>query len=169
MLGRLSLFTHLPRAGVLGNSALVTVLLANQLPGIVALEREGKGGWFAVLSEISKRTEETLLKHLQAFGSADVDAIMTDYDDDSVLIMPDGPLRGTAEIRSGFESLLADLPAGSTLEISTQIVEGEIAYIVWSGESETLSIPFATDTFVIRDGKIVAQTFTPQMEKKASA
>ncbi len=122
-----------------------------------------------MLSEIGKRTEETLLKHLQAFGNGDVDAIMTDYDEAAVLIMPDGPLRGTVEIRSGFESLLADLPPGSTtLEVSKQIVEGEIAYIVWSGESEKLKIPFATDTFVVRDGKIVAQTFTPQMEKKAS-
>ena len=117
--------------------------------------------------EIGKRTEETLLKHLQAFGSGDVDAIMTDYDEASVLIMPDGPLHGTAEIRSGFESLLADLPPGSTIEVSKQIVEGEIAYIVWSGESEKLRIPFATDTFVVRDGKIVVQTFTPQMEEKA--
>ena len=122
-----------------------------------------------MLSEIGKRTEETLLKHLQAFGSGDVDAIMTDYDEASVLIMPDGPLHGIAQIRSAFESLLADFPPGSTFELSTQIVEGEIAYIVWSGESEKLKIPFATDTFVIRDGKIVAQTFTPQMEKKASA
>ena len=122
-----------------------------------------------MLSEIGKRTEETLLKHLQAFGNGDVDAIMTDYDEAAVLIMPDGPLRGTVEIRSAFESLLADLPPGSTtLEVSKQIVEGEIAYIVWSGESEKLKIPFATDTFVVRDGKIVAQTFTPQMEKKAS-
>ncbi len=121
-----------------------------------------------MLSEIGKRTEETLLKHLQAFGNGDVDAIMTDYDEAAVLIMPDGPLRGRAEIRSGFESLLADLPPGSTLEVSKQIVEGEIAYIVWSGESEKLKIPFATDTFVVRDGKIVAQTFTPQMEKKTS-
>ena len=120
-----------------------------------------------MLSEIGKRTEETLLKHLQAFGSGDVDAIMSDYDDASVLIMPDGPLRGRAEIRSGFEALLADLPPGSTIEVSKQIVEGEIAYIVWSGESEKVKIPFATDTFVVRDGKIVAQTFTPQMEEKA--
>lgn len=122
-----------------------------------------------MLSEIGKRTEETLQKHLQAFGSGDVDAVMADYDETAVLIMPDGPLHGTAEIRSGFESLLADLPPGSTLEISKQIVEGEIAYIVWSGESEKVKIPFATDTFVVRDGKIVAQTFSAQMEKKASA
>ena len=119
------------------------------------------------MSEIGKQTEETLLKHLQAFGSGDVDAIMADYDDASVLIMPDGPLRGTAEIRLGFEALLEDLPPGSTIEVSKQIVEGEIAYIVWSGESEKVKIPFATDTFVVRDGKIVAQTFTPQMEGKA--
>jgi len=121
------------------------------------------------LSEIGKQTEETLLKHLQAFGSGDVDAILSDYDDVAVLIMPDGPLRGTAEIRLGFEALLEDLPPGSTIEVSKQIVEGEIAYIVWSGESEKVKIPFATDTFVMRDGKIVAQTFTPQMEEKAQA
>ena len=122
-----------------------------------------------MLSEIGKQTEEILLKHLQAFGSGDVDAIMTDYDDASVLIMPEGPLHGTAEIRSGFESLLADFPPGSTFELAAQIVEGEIAYIVWSGESEKLKILFATDTFVIREGKIIAQTFAAQMEKKASA
>ncbi len=120
-----------------------------------------------MLSETGKRTEETLLKHLQAFGSGDVDAIMADYHEDAVFITPEGTLRGSSEIRPLFESLVADLPPGSALEVSEQIVEGEIAYIVWSGESEKLRIPFATDTFVVRDGKIVAQTFTPQMEEKA--
>jgi hypothetical protein len=33
-------------------------------------------------------------------------------------------------------------------------VEGEIAYITW----HTDQIAFGTDTFVVRDGKIVAQT-----------
>jgi ketosteroid isomerase-like protein len=121
-----------------------------------------------VLSELGKQTEETLLKHLQAFGSGDVDAVMADYDEASVLIIPDGPLRRLAEIRSFFESLVADFPPGSAFELSKQIVEGEIAYIVWSGESEKLRIPFATDTFIIRGGKIVVQTFAGQMEEKAS-
>jgi hypothetical protein len=116
-----------------------------------------------------RQTEETLLKHLQAFGSGDVDAIMADYDEAAVFIMPNGPLRGKDEIRLFFESLVADLPPGSTLEVSEQIVEGEIAYIVWSGESEKLKVPFATDTFIVRDGKIVAQTLAAQMERKGSA
>ncbi len=119
--------------------------------------------------EIGKQTEETLLKHLQAFGSGDVDAIMADYDEAAVFIMPNGPLWGRDEIRLFFESLVADLPPGSALEVSEQIVEGEIAYIVWSGESEKLKVPFATDTFIVRDGKIVAQTLAAQMERKGSA
>jgi hypothetical protein len=36
------------------------------------------------------------------------------------------------------------------------------------GESEKLKIPFATDTVVVRDGKIVAQTFAARMETKPS-
>jgi hypothetical protein len=122
----------------------------------------------AVLSEIGKRTEETLNKHLQAFGSGDVDAIMTDYDEAAVFIDQDGTRRGRAEIRAFFESLVADFPPGSALELSERIVEEDVAYIVWSGESEKLKISFASDTFIVREGKIVVQTLAAQMEKKAS-
>ena len=90
-----------------------------------------------MLSGVGKRTEETLLKHLQAIVSGDVDAIMADYDEDAVLITQEGSLRESAQIRSFFESFTADFPPGSALEMSQQIVEGEIAYIVWSGESDS--------------------------------
>jgi hypothetical protein len=42
------------------------------------------------------------------------------------------------------------------LTLARQDVEGEVAYIVWKAEP---FIPLATDTFLIRDGKIVAQSF----------
>ena len=41
-----------------------------------------------------------------------------------------------------------------------QDLEGEMAYIVWKAEP---FIPMATDTFVIRDGKIVVQTYAGYM------
>jgi hypothetical protein len=41
-----------------------------------------------------------------------------------------------------------------------------MAYILWSGSSALYNATFATDTFVMRDGKIVAQTFAAQLEKK---
>jgi hypothetical protein len=82
---------------------------------------------------------------------------------------PEGTRRGSGEIRTLFESLVADLPPGSTFEVSQQIIEGEIAYVVWSAESGKLKIPFATDTLIVRDGKIIAQTVAAQMETKPSA
>jgi hypothetical protein len=57
-------------------------------------------------------------------------------------------------------------PPNSTLNLAKQIVEGEMSYILWSGRSALCNAAFATDTFVIREGKIVAQTFATQLEKK---
>jgi ketosteroid isomerase-like protein len=116
----------------------------------------------------SEEPEKILLRHWQAFGAGDVEAIMADYAEDALLVMPDGPLKGRAEIRSLFTKVFADMfpPKSTSLSLAKQIVEGEIAYILWSGSSPFYNAAFATDTFVIRDGKIVAQTFAAQLNKK---
>jgi ketosteroid isomerase-like protein len=115
-----------------------------------------------------KQTEKTLLHHWQAFGAGDVEAIMADYAKDAVLISADGPLKGHEQIRSMFEKVFANMfpPSSTSLNLAKQVVEGEIAYILWSGSSSLCNAVFATDTFVIRDAKIVAQTFACQLEKK---
>ena len=50
------------------------------------------------------------------------------------------------------------LPAGGVdrFERRSLHVEGDLAYITWNVGSD---IPLGTDTFVVDDGKIVAQTF----------
>ena len=111
----------------------------------------------------STRIEETLFHHVEAFAKGDLDAHMSDYCEDAVLITPDGILRGSGEIETFFEEFLASFPPGSTFEASQRIVERTMAYIVWSGRSEHLDTPFATETFMVRDGKILMQTFTSQM------
>ena len=118
-----------------------------------------------MVSANSKQTEKTLLHHWQAFEAGDVETIMSDYATDAVLITPDGPLKGHAQIRSMFEKFLR-IPNSISLNLAKQIVEGEMAYILWSGSSALYNATFATDTFVMRDGKIVAQTFAAQLEKK---
>jgi hypothetical protein len=102
-------------------------------------------------------TEATLARHLDALTHGP-DAIMRDYMNDSVLISPDGVLRGVAEIRSFFERFLADSPPEllAALTLLRQEFQGDIAYVVWKAEP---FIPLATDTFLIRDDKIVTQTF----------
>ena len=121
-------------------------------------------------SPSSAQTAQTLQHHLQSFYAGDVEAIMADFAADAVLITPDGTLYGQAQIRPVFETFVTQiLPPGSTLNIVQQIVEGDIAYLLWAGESAHYRIPWGTDTFVIRAGKIVAQTFAAQMEAKPPA
>jgi ketosteroid isomerase-like protein len=116
----------------------------------------------------SEQTGKTLLHHMKAFGAGDVDAIMTDYTEDAVLIMPDGTVKGHAQIRSLFTQLFVHMfpPASTTINLAKQVIEGEVAYILWSGGSTHFNVPRATETFVVRGGKIIAQTFAAQMEKK---
>jgi ketosteroid isomerase-like protein len=116
----------------------------------------------------TEQAGKIMLHHWQAFGAGDVEAIMADYADDAVLITPEGTLTGLAQIRSLFAKIFADMfpPASSSLKLTKQVVEGEMAYILWSGHSTFYNAPFATDTFVIRDGKIIAQTFAAQLEGK---
>lgn len=112
--------------------------------------------------------QEVLTHHLEAFGAGDLDGVMSDYSSDSTFYMPDGVLRGPEEIRPPFEKLLADvLPPGCQFEMRKQVVEGDLAYIVWSASSATVDVPMGTDTFIIRDGKILSQTFAALLIPKS--
>ena len=111
-----------------------------------------------VTASNSAQTEAVLSHHLQAFGSRDVDEILKDFTDDSVLFMPDGPVRGLTQLREAFEQLLQSIPqrAFETLQLLQQQIEGDVAYIAWSMGDFA---PIGTDTFVVRNGKISIQTF----------
>jgi ketosteroid isomerase-like protein len=111
-------------------------------------------------------TEATLQKHMAAFGSANVDAILADYDDNAVFISPEGIFRGKDQLRTMFEQLTRAFPSGSPVELHNATVDGNMAYIVWSGESRYLKVHFATDTLIVRNGLIVQQTFAAQMDEK---
>lgn len=102
-------------------------------------------------------TESTISQHLAAIPQG-VDAIMADYASDSVLITQDAVFHGHDEIRGFFERFMAGaspalLKAFAVTRLETH---GEIGYLLWKAEP---FIPLATDTFVVRDGRIVAQTF----------
>ena len=45
-------------------------------------------------------------------------------------------------------------------------MEGEYAYILWTGETADNVYEMATDTFFVRNGKIVAQSFTGKITPK---
>jgi hypothetical protein len=102
-------------------------------------------------------TQAVLQRHLQAAGES-VDAVMADYLEVSILITPGATHRGLAEIRAFFTELLEGDTKGflGTFKMTRMEVVGELAYIVWEAEPW---FSFATDTILVRDGKIMFQTF----------
>lgn len=113
-------------------------------------------------------TDDVLEHHLDAFSEQDMAAILDDYDDDSVVITDEETYRGREEIEGLFEELFADFAQpGSEMELHHQAIEDEVAHIVWDGETPDNAYEFATDTFVVRDGTIVVQTFAGKIEPKA--
>ena len=53
-----------------------------------------------------------------------------------------------------------------SFNMDQQVVDGEIAYTRWSAQTADNVYKLATDTFLIREGKIVTQTFAAKTTLK---
>jgi ketosteroid isomerase-like protein len=106
----------------------------------------------------TKETNDVLDNHLAAAQRGDLEGVLSDFSEDSVLFLPQGPVRGMGELREFYKAFLTKPPPGfpMALEILRRDVEGEVAYIVWKAEP---GVRLATDTFFVRDRKIMVQTF----------
>lgn len=109
-------------------------------------------------AETSTTSEAVLNQHLQAIFARDVDAIVRDYAEDAVFFMFTDTFRGRDQIRAAFIAILnlVTPEVMSQMKLSHQQVHGEFAYILWSAGSH---ITLATDTFCVRGGKIIMQSF----------
>lgn|SRR5512140_1789783 len=104
-------------------------------------------------------TESVVRSHLQAFlEQRGVPAILADYDEDACVLAEDRTYRGRREIGAFFEGFIASLPPQGIGRFSLRSlrVEGDVAFITWNVGNEW---PLGTDSFVVRDGKIVLQTY----------
>jgi len=111
--------------------------------------------------------KDVLTHHLDCFGKGDLDGIMADYTAASRLFTPNGVLRGMAPIRELFVTMFAEFAKpGMSFEMSRQDSDGDTAYIVWKAETADNRYEFGTDTFVVKDGKIVTQTFAAKISPR---
>jgi ketosteroid isomerase-like protein len=112
-------------------------------------------------------TKDVLDHHLKCFGEGDLNGILSDYAPGAILFTPDGPLKGADAIRPLFQAFVAEFgKPGATFRMKQQFVDGDYAYILWTAETADNVYEVATDTFVVRDGRIVAQSFTGKVTPK---
>jgi len=111
--------------------------------------------------------KEVVEQHLKCFSEGDLEGILADYAPDAIFFAADGTFRGVDEIRPLFQAMIAEFgKPGAAFRMRRRSVEGDYAYIVWTAETADNVYELGTDTFVVREGKIVAQSFTRKIAPK---
>ena len=112
-------------------------------------------------------TNDILDRHLRSFGEHNLGGILSDYAPGAVLFTPEGPIKGVHAIKAFFQRLLAEFgKPGATFSLKHRSVEGDYGYILWTAETADNVYELGTDTFVVRDGRIVIQSFAGNITPK---
>jgi ketosteroid isomerase-like protein len=112
-------------------------------------------------------TKDVVDNHLKCFGAGDLAGILSDFAPGAVMFTADGTLRGIDEIRPLFEAMIAEFgKPGAVFNLKLLSVEGDYAYLLWTAETADNVYELATDTLVVREGKIVAHSYTAKITPK---
>ncbi len=110
-------------------------------------------------------TIEVLDDHLQRRERGDIEGDLEhNYAQDVVLLCEHGVLKGRDAVRTSAKALADQLP-DVRFRFPFKIVDGEHALLHWSAQSANARVDLGADTFVIRDGRIVLQTISYQLEE----
>jgi limonene-1,2-epoxide hydrolase len=94
---------------------------------------------------------EIVKHHVESLVSGDVDEVMSDFSANAVILCGQQPIRGSEAMRAFFSDASASLDG---FELDVSVGERDHHYIAW----HTADGLRGTDTFHIRDGRIVLQT-----------
>jgi hypothetical protein len=114
---------------------------------------------------MTRAPQEVFAHHGKALAAGDLDEIVADYADDSVVITSAGVARGKDGVRAVFVKLLDDLP-NAVWDLKTQVLDGEVLFLEWAADSAVNRVDDGVDTFVFRDGMIWAQTIRYTLHAK---
>ena len=116
----------------------------------------------------TRSTLEVLDDHLQRRERGDIQGDLEhNYARDIVLLCEKGVLKGHDAVRTSAKALADQLPE-ACFRFPFKAVDGEHALLHWNARSAKARVDFGVDTFVIRDGRIVLQTVSYQLEHRSS-
>lgn len=105
-----------------------------------------------------RTTSDVLHDHLRQSTHGTVeDDLARNYAHDVVLLCEKGVFDGHDGVRTLAETLRSELPQAS-FHYRTTLVARDVGFLQWSAESPAGRIDDGADSYVIRDGRIVAQT-----------
>jgi SnoaL-like domain len=86
--------------------------------------------------------------------------------EDIVVLTNRGTFRGHDGVMELAQMLAEELPAHEAFEYTYTSVEGKMAFLEWAYEDATTRVRDGADSYLIEDGKIVAQTIHYTVERK---
>lgn len=106
----------------------------------------------------ARPAQEVFEDHLREsqFGTVEAD-LARNYALDVVLLTERGVYRGHNGLRELARLLRGELP-DARFEYRTRLVDGGLAFLEWTATSDTAVVRDGADSYLIRDGCIVAQT-----------
>lgn len=106
-----------------------------------------------------ERTPEAVIKsHLALRKAGDVEGdIRENYAPDVVIIDRERTYEGHGGVRESAASLAESVPDG-VFSYERVVVSKDMGYLLWTAEGTGVSVDVGVDSFVVRDGKISAQT-----------
>jgi hypothetical protein len=107
---------------------------------------------------VSRTAREVFEDHLHIGTEGTVEEdIERNYAGTVVILSGDGVRHGHAGLREQARKLQRELP-NCAFRYGTQLVEGEVAFLEWTAEADGARVSDGADSYLIRDGQIIAQT-----------
>lgn len=111
------------------------------------------------IQKMDSTTNEIIEHHFTSFLENDLEEILSDYTEESIIYTPNKDYHGLIEIESLFRSAFISYPKDKTsITIDKSIYNGNMAYVIWHGETSEFSVSFSTATYIIDNGKIFRHT-----------
>ena len=92
--------------------------------------------------------------------------IRRNVSEDIVILINRGTFRGHEGVRQLGRMLIEELPEHSSFEYTYKAVEGKMGFLEWAYEDTNVRVKDGADSYLIEDGKIVAQTIHYTVEQK---
>ena len=143
----------------IGNMPQDDVIISDKLGRKNKIQVSGGVNFPIEKTTASESSRNVWQNHINSWNKRDLNSIMNDYTENSVLVFKDYIYRGKKEIRQAYERLFARFGNAENTGIDRVIFENDFVYITWFAKVEGINEK-GTDTYMIKDGKIISQTIT---------
>jgi hypothetical protein len=111
-----------------------------------------------MLDKQTRTTQDVFDDHLALAHDGNVgEDLSRNYSPDCVIFTAQGIFRGYDDVKDLARILKKELP-GASFTYTTRQAVGEVAFLEWTAQADGAAVYDGADSFVVRDGRIVAQT-----------